>query len=60
MGKAAVEIIVVEIVLLKIDGKFVWVWPVLDKKKKTLLTALKFHSTRTVAWFCFLNELVGR
>ena len=32
MGKAAVEI--VQIVLLKIYGKFVWVWPVLDKKKK--------------------------
>ena len=34
MGKAAVEIIIVDIALLKIYGKFVWVWPVLDKKKK--------------------------
>ena len=33
MGKAAVEIIIVDIALVKIYGKFVWVWPVLDKKK---------------------------
>ena len=36
MGKAAVEIIIVEIVLLKIYGKFVWVWPVLVKKKNMI------------------------
>ena len=37
MGKAAVEIIIVDIALLKIYGKFVWVWPVLDKKKKNMI-----------------------